>query len=353
MKSAPASARKRKPSRSTTFAGTDFHIVAVVLAHPFDGHLLPVRIALGRVDAQNVGASLDQSGNTLGVVAGVDARANQVALLVVEQLERVFLMGVVVLTEHEVAQVIVRVDDRQAVELVIPDDVVGFLERGAFGSNHEILAGSHELGNLGVERHARKAIVALGNDAEQLAASLAVIGDGHGGMAGLLLQGDDFLERGVGRKVGVGNDEAGLVRLHASDHGRFALDGLVAVNKRNATFSGEGNSHVVVRNSGHNCRHHGDVQRNGALFLTLAVTHQRRFQVNLRRDAGRRGVARDQQILIERTRGFLVVERHLMSPSVCVFSGTLTEYYMHPQRANAIAPNKFKGRTKLKGGMQQ
>ena len=26
-------------------AGTDFHIVAVVLAHPFDGHLLPVRIA--------------------------------------------------------------------------------------------------------------------------------------------------------------------------------------------------------------------------------------------------------------------------------------------------------------------
>lgn len=28
--------------------------------------------------------------------------------------------------------------------------------------------------NLGVERHARKAVVALGNDAEQLAASLAV-----------------------------------------------------------------------------------------------------------------------------------------------------------------------------------
>ena len=89
-----SSARKRKFAVDNV-AGTDFHIVAVVLAHPFDGHLLPVRIALRKIDAQNVGASLDQSGNTLGVVAGVDARANQVALLVVEQLERVFLMGVV------------------------------------------------------------------------------------------------------------------------------------------------------------------------------------------------------------------------------------------------------------------
>ena len=201
-KSAPASARKRKPSRSTTLP-VDLDVVAVVLADPFDGHLLPVGEAFGGVDAQHVGAGLDQGGNALGVVAGVDACAHDVALLGVEHLERVVLVGIVVLTEGHVDQVVPVVDQRKAVELVVPDDVVGLFEGGLGGSHDELLARGHEVADLGVEGHAGQAVVALGHHAEQLAVGLAVVGDGHGGMARGLLELENLLKRHIGRKGGV------------------------------------------------------------------------------------------------------------------------------------------------------
>ena len=65
-------------------ARADLHRVAVVLAHPLDGHLLPVGIALGAVDAQHVGTGLHERRDALGVVAGVDARAHHIALVGIE-----------------------------------------------------------------------------------------------------------------------------------------------------------------------------------------------------------------------------------------------------------------------------
>lgn len=65
-----------------------------------------------------------------GVVAGVDARADEVALLVILKREGVLLVLGVVLAEDEVEQVVVFIHDGQRVELVLPDDVVSLLERG-------------------------------------------------------------------------------------------------------------------------------------------------------------------------------------------------------------------------------
>ena len=271
-----------------------------MLAHPLDRHLLPIGIALGRVDAQHVGARLDQRGNALGVVTGVDAGAHDVALVGIEHLIGVRLMGIVVLAEHHVGERVVFVHERQRVQLVIPDDIVSNLKRSVRRRHDQLLARGHELGNLLVAAHAGKAVIALGDHAEQLTVRRTVIGDGHGGVVGGLLQRDDLIERHVGGKVGVGLDEPGLVILHALDHGGFLLDGLVAVDEGKAALGGKGHGHVVVGDGGHDSGHHRDVQRKRALLFALAILDERRFQADRRRNARSRRVTRHQKILVER-----------------------------------------------------
>ncbi len=60
---------------------------------------------------------------------------------------------------------------------------------------------------------AGEAVVTAGDDAHELAVRGAVVGDGHGGVAGALLQLHDLLQGHVGSKVGVALDEASLVVL--------------------------------------------------------------------------------------------------------------------------------------------
>ena len=281
-------------------AGTDLHGVAVVLAHPLNRHLLPIGIALGRVDAQHVGARLDQRRNALGVVAGVDACAHHVSLMGVEHLVGVRFVGIVVLAEHHIGERVVVVHERQRIQLVIPDDIVSNLEGGVRRRHNQLLARGHELGNLLIAAHAGKAIIALGNHAKQLTVRRAVVGNRHRGVVGGLLQGDDLVKRHVGRKVGVGLDEPSLVVLHALDHGGFLLDGLVAVDEGKAALGGKCYGHVVVRDGGHDSGHHRNVQRKRALLFALAILDERRFQADRRRNARSRRVARHQKILVER-----------------------------------------------------
>ena len=79
--------------------GTDLDVLAIVGTDPLDGALLPLAEALGGVDAQDIGAGLDEQRNALGIVAGVDTGADHVALVAVEQLVGVGLVAVVVLAE--------------------------------------------------------------------------------------------------------------------------------------------------------------------------------------------------------------------------------------------------------------
>ena len=56
---------------------------------------------------------------------------DHIALVAVQQFERVGLVAVIVLAEHQVFEVLLLVHERQGVELVVPDDVVGLFEGGA------------------------------------------------------------------------------------------------------------------------------------------------------------------------------------------------------------------------------
>ena len=282
-------------------ARADLDALAVALADPRDGALLPLGVALGRVDDEHVHTGLDQCGHTLGVVAGVDARADEVALLAVEQLVGLLLVQVVVLAEHERAQAALVVDDGQGVELVLPDDVVGFLQGRAVGRGDHLLARRHELAHLGLGVHAAHAVVAARDDADQAAVGRAVLGDGDGGVTGLLTQGQNVGQRRIGADVRIALDKARLVALDAGDHRGLVLDRLRAVEERHAALLRQRDGQPVAGHGLHHGRDHRHVERQRRLF-TRAETRQRGAQGDIVRDALARGVAGHEQVLVERVR---------------------------------------------------
>ena len=99
-------------------------------------------------------------------------------------------MALIVLTEDHIEQVIVFIDDGKRVELVIPDDIVSFLERSICRANDEVFAWRHEIRNRRVEAHARKTIVTTGDHAEQLALRTTTFSDRHGGVPAAILEFD-------------------------------------------------------------------------------------------------------------------------------------------------------------------
>lgn len=89
-----------------------------MLTNPGNGARLPLREALRGVNAQHVRAGLNQGRDTLGIVAGIDACADNVTLVLVQQLQGVFLMRIVVLAEDHIDQVLIFIHQRQRVQLV-------------------------------------------------------------------------------------------------------------------------------------------------------------------------------------------------------------------------------------------
>src|SRR5699024_8879698 len=159
-------------------------LVAVVLADPAQGAALPLREALGRVDAQNIHPGVHQGGHPLGVVAGVDACAHHIALAGVQQLVGVLLVGVVVLAEDEVFQASFLVHQGQGVVRVVPDDVVAVVQGGVLGGGDQVAHGGQEGGQRRVVGGVVDPVAAGGHDAHQPGAGGAVVGDGDGGVAG-------------------------------------------------------------------------------------------------------------------------------------------------------------------------
>ena len=291
-------------------ARADLHGVAIGLAHPLDGLFLPAGVALGGVDDQHVHTGLQQGRNSLRIVPGVDARTHQIALLSIQQLLGVGLVRGVVLPEDEVQQVVVFVHDGQAVQLVLPDDVVGLFQRGLRGGGDQLLPGSHEGGNLVRRLHAGDPVVPAGHDAKELTVGGAVIGDGHGGEAVLCLQRQNICQSVLRGQIGSRGDEAGLVVLDPGDHGRLALNGLRAENEADAALLRQCNGQRVIGHRLHNGGSQGNVQGNGGLFLALAELDQRRLQADLIRDAILGSVAGHQKVLAEGVAGFGIVISH-------------------------------------------
>ena len=290
-------------------AGAHLHRVAVAGTNPLQTVLLPVGIALGGVHHQHVRAGLHQSGHPLLIVPGVDAGAYHIALPAVQQFQRVALVGIVVLAEHETHQTAVSRHDGQGVELMIPDNVVGLLQAGALRGGNHLFRRGHEFRHTGGGIHAADPVVPAGNQPQQLSGAGAILRDGHGGVPRLLFQSQHIRQRIRYPQVGVADHKAGLVILHLPHHGGLRFNGLGHIDEGNAPLPGQSDAHLLAGNRLHHGGHHRHVHGQGAL-LPLFEPHHRGLQGHVGRDALLRGVARHQQVLAEGMGRLLKKIRH-------------------------------------------
>lgn len=219
-------------------------------------------------------------------------------------------MGNVVFAEDHVEQAAFVIDDGQRVQLVVPDDVVGLLQRRVLGADDHVGDGGHEFLHLRVGIHAAHAVVAARHDAFQFAVHRAIAGHGDRGMARLGFQGQDVFQGAVRGDVGIARHEAGAVAFYVADHLGFVFDGLGAVDEGAAAFAGQCDSHRIIGYGLHDGRYHRDIQGQCRGFALLE-THQRRLQRDVVGDALGRGIAGHQQVFTKSMRGFVVVKCHL------------------------------------------
>ena len=146
---------------------------------------------------------------------------------------------------------------------------------------------------------------------QELAVRGGVLGDGDGGEAVFLLQGQHVAQRCVRGQVRGTDDEPGLAALHPADHGGLVLNGLRAVDEGQAALLGQGHGQGVVGDSLHDSGDHGDVQADGALLLPLAVLHQGGLQGDVVGYTLLRGEPRHQQVLTEGMGRFGIVKSHV------------------------------------------
>ena len=202
---------------------------------------------------------------------------------------------------------VVFIHDGQRVELVLPDEVVGNLKGGAVLGADGLVGRSHEILDLAVTGIARHAVIAGGNDAAELAVRGAVLGDGHGGVAGAVEQLEDLGERHVGGKGGVRDDEARLIRLDLTNHRGLVVGALGAVDKRDAAFLSKRDGELGTGYRLHDGRDHRNVEGDRRLLAALELA-ERGLQGDVGGDVLRRGITRNEQVLREGVR-FSLEER--------------------------------------------
>ena len=108
-------------------AGAHFYTLSVILPDIINGNFLPLGKAFRAVDAEHIRPCFQKCGNTLLIISGVDAGAHHVAFGAVDQLVLIFLMAVIILAEYQIHQPPFFIYKRKAVNLVFPDNIVGFL----------------------------------------------------------------------------------------------------------------------------------------------------------------------------------------------------------------------------------
>ena len=258
--------------------------VAVFFADPGKGKLLPFGKSLGGVDAENIRARLNQCGNTLRVVSGIDTGADHKALLRVEHFAGVLLMGIVVLAEDESDQAAVITDNRKLVDLVVPDEVIGLTDGHAFLCGDNLLDGGHELGDLFVRTHAADTIITARDDTQQFSACGAVICNGDRGVSGLFFQIEDVLKGRVRADIGITGNKPRLKALGAGYHRGFALDCLGSVDEGYTAALCERHSQPVAGDRLHDCGDHGNSQLDRR-FFTFFVFDKRSFERHVCRHA--------------------------------------------------------------------
>ena len=86
----------------------------------------------------------------------------------------------IVLTENEIHQVSVFIDNGKRIQFMFPDDVVRFFQRRFGGRGDHLFDRRHKLPDGGGYIHSAHAVIAARHDTEKFPVALAVIRNGDG-----------------------------------------------------------------------------------------------------------------------------------------------------------------------------
>ena len=207
-------------------------------------------LTVGGVDHEHVHAGFHQSGSTVvGVTQEADAGGNAQTTLFVLGGVRILLGLHEVLHGDQAGEVAFIVNQRQLLDLVLGQQVVGVFLGDVGRAGDEVLAG-HDLGNLepvvilgGDETH-----VAVGDDADEL---VVVVNDRQAGDMETAAQLVEISQRHIradGQRI---VDHTGFGALDDVNLSGLVIDGKIAVQHADAAITSHGNGHVGLGDGVH------------------------------------------------------------------------------------------------------
>ena len=193
---------------------------------------LPLGKALGGIDAEDVHARRYKCRHAFGIIACIDARTDNIALVVVRQLEIVFLIIRIVFAEHHIAKTLIFIYEREHIELMIPNEIVRMCQRrGICIRPNEFFERRHKCSDFRIERHARYAIIAARHNSDKFPVGRTVLGYCHRRMPCLCEQIEHAAERRLRTDIRITADKPGFIIFYTGNHRRFLCDTLRSINE--------------------------------------------------------------------------------------------------------------------------
>ena len=156
------------------------------------------------------------------------------------------LVGIIILAEYECLQMLVFIDDRQLVQLVLPDHIVCFTQRASLVAVNQLFKRRHEIRYFGGWIHTGGTVISACDNTEQLSLRCTVFRNRHSRMSGFILQIQYILQRSIRTDIGITVYKACLCRLYTANHGSLILNCLRTVDEGNASLSSQCTCHLFA-----------------------------------------------------------------------------------------------------------
>ena len=108
-------------------SGSYLYLITIIIPYVVDRNFLPLRKAFRTVNTKDIRTRFQQSGNPFRVVPCVNAGSGHIALGGVDQFVLIIFMGIIIFPENKVNQFLILIYQRQAVNFMLPDNIIGFL----------------------------------------------------------------------------------------------------------------------------------------------------------------------------------------------------------------------------------
>ena len=218
-------------------------------------------MAVGGIHDEHVDAGLDEGvGPVQGLLAGSHGGGHAEAPLVVLGGERELPALQDVAHRDQAFEAVVRVDDRELLDLVLPHQSLGLPEGRSGGSRDQVLVGGHDVADEPA-RIALEEEVAVGDDPQE---SSAVVDHRHARDPVAGHEASRLADRPVGPEGDRGLNQPALRALHPIHLPGLLIDRQVLVEDPDPAGAGEGHRHPGAGHRVHGGRDDRNVQGDAA-----------------------------------------------------------------------------------------